>query len=398
MRSAILKRVGIRFIPYYMTLYICNCLNSNFFTLYLTERGFSSAWVGTIMSFMPIAALLGSFVWSNAADKARYKNLIVFILLAGAAVCSYAITFSIIPAYVILMVGLFSFFFSPIAPLNDTIALESLAKAGEDYGPIRMWGSMSFAVFSAVAGMFFESGYGKVPVAMSIIFVISLCLSFMMPKVEGHRKKAERTSILPVLKNKQLLILCGFCFFQMVTLAFYFGFYSIYFKERLGGSSSMLGWAYFLSSFSQLPFLLTSDKMYRKYGAGKLLIVSSALLGIRWMIVYLTDSLIVVFLTQVLHSYTFLMMSYVMLQYINEVVPPAYKASMQSTFTLGILGLARMVGSFGGGQIAQAAGERLLFLIGSIIALASALVFGVIIMKNKAAYAPGAGQAKIEGN
>jgi PPP family 3-phenylpropionic acid transporter len=101
------------------------------------------------------------------------------------------------------------------------------------------------------------------------------------------------------------------------------------------------------------------------------------LLTIRWCILGLSHSLWVVFATQLLHSYTFLLVAFCMAKYINDTVPGSHKASAQMFYTVVLSSGMKIIANFTAGQIAQVFGTAQSFLAAA--ALTALPLIGLLI-------------------
>ena len=228
------------------------------------------------------------------------------------------------------------------------------------------------------------------------MLMITLLTAFILPKVRGHKKKGEKINVLALIKYKPLAVMLLLTVCMMIGMSFFYNYFSIYFQDELGGTSSMLGWAYFISATSELPFLLIADKLYKKYGVGRLLLISAGVMMIRWFLLSMIRSAYIAMALQLLHSFCFTVMSFFMMRYINAIAPDSLKAGGQLLYTLFTLGIARIIGSLLGGQIGSVFGLRAIFVSGGILMAVSLVVFGIYVHKNNAELLLGSrGEVKI---
>lgn len=349
-----------RLVPYYLAIQATNGIYNCFITLYFNQRGYDNAQIGLLMSITPLAAMLAQPLLGYISDRVRYKNtmLVTLLLLCAALLAAMGQAGSI--WYIGALLALFSMLFSAVPPMGDTIALESLG--GKGFGPVRMMGSISYATVSMLGGAAMAGKMELTPYVTAAMALLTVFGVLCMPRVTGKRKKNDRGSFRVLFANRELMTMM--CFGALITIgvSFYTSFYSIHFTKTLGGSESLLGAAYFVASISQIPFLLTGDRLYEKYGIGKLLALSGVLLTVRWCILGLSHSLWVVFATQLLHSYTFLLVAFCMAKYINDTVPGSHKASAQMFYTVVLSSGMKIIANFTAGQIAQVFGTAQSFL------------------------------------
>ena len=160
-----------------------------------------------------------------------------------------------------------------------------------------------------------------------------------------------------------------------LTMGYFYGFFSTHFTSLPGGSESLLGWCYLISALSETPFLLFSDKLFRKFGAGRLMLASAALLTLRWVLLAATDSVPINMVSQALHGGGFIVITVSTAKYISLTVPAELRSSGQMLLAVTGFGIARVAGNFLGGLAAMRMGEGNVFWFCAALTLLTLLVF-----------------------
>jgi PPP family 3-phenylpropionic acid transporter len=203
----------------------------------------------------------------------------------------------------------------------------------------------------------------------------------MLPRVKGHQSKSNRVPVWELLKNRELVLLMGLNLVVQITLGFYYSFFSKYYTSDLGASNALLGWGMFLSSISEVPFLLFADRILKKIGVEYTLTSSSLFMALRWLLLHSITNIYVLLFVQVLHGVNFIVFSFSLATYINNKFPKELKASGQAMNGLINLGLSRILGSMLGGVLSDAFGIKNMFLYNSVLAAVTAVVFCVIFIR-----------------
>ena len=177
--------------------------------------------------------------------------------------------------------------------------------------------------------------------------------------------------------------LLGFMALLMITMGYFYTFFSPHFVSLPGGNSGLLGWAYFISASSELPFLLMSDRLFDRIGVGKLMVISSLALTARWLILALSGNIVIVMLSQVFHGWGFIVITVGMAKYISLSVPPELRSSGQLLLGAISFGVARAVGNLGGGLLADAFGRQNVFFLCAAVCLVSFLTFGLYFLRRE---------------
>ncbi len=259
--------------------------------------------------------------------------------------------------YLSLILGLFAANYTAIQPMGDSVILESLQERRQPFGPMRLLGTYSFAVASILIGRLFDGHPERMPWTTALILGLTFLSTYGLPSAAGHAREKGGAKMAELFKDKKLMLLIALVTLLQTTLGYFYVFFPVHFTSLPGGSSALLGWAYFISAASETPFLIFSDRLFERIGVGKLLLISAASLALRWLILALTDSVWVALASQLLHGWGFIVMTVTMAKYISLTVPPRWRAGPDAAGGQRF-GVARVAGNLGGGYIAQASATR----------------------------------------
>lgn len=150
----------------------------------------------------------------------------------------------------------------------------------------------------------------------------------------------------------------------------------------MGADSTLLGWAIFIASVSEVFFLFKGDKIIEKLGIRNTLLGAAIIAVIRWLLLGVVSNIYIILVMQVLHGFIYIVLSYSMANYINKEVPKELKASGQTLNSVITAGFSKLIGNIGGGMLSDVIGIRQVFLLGSLIILFSIAIFYGIFIKN----------------
>ena len=375
----------LRMAPMYMTLFMGNAAYQNNISNFLSAASLDEQIVGTLLALVPIVGMAGQTLFGAIGDKVPYKNTLLVILSCLSAGAMLLLGLGDALWLMASSLCLYAFFQMSMEPMLNTVTLETLEKTGFAFGPIRMVGTISFAVMSPIFGLLINDQYERLPYILFAILLLGAAGALFLPKVEGHARRGRRAPMKELMKNRQLMIMVGFTFVLATGMSFFYVFFPVLFvSEEVGGNSALLGIAFFVSSISEIPFLLSSDKMIGKLGAGRVLMIAACAMALRWITIFFLKNKYALLSTQVLHSFGYVVLSFVMAKYINQVMPMELKAGGQLLFTLVGLTASRAIGSLIGGVISRNFGIRNLFLIGFLMTIAALAIFAMLMHKDKA--------------
>jgi MFS transporter, PPP family, 3-phenylpropionic acid transporter len=377
-------RVYLLFLCLYAVSYMGNAVYGTFMPVYLKNIGLSQTSIATLLSFGPLIAVLAQPLWGSIGDRAKSKNSVLQILSLGSAVSILLLPFSHQYFYLLLIVCLITFFQTSINPLSDAITLEHLARTKWNFGPIRLAGTIGFALMSVAFGIVAKENINSIYIVYSLVMLLTLVICTLLPKIKGHQSNTNKVSLLVLLKNSKLMLFVLLNFIVQITLGYYYAFFPIYFNQ-LGADNGLLGWSMLFASLSELPFLLFGHKIIERFSIPVVLVGTAFFAGLRWLLLYFVHNPYLVLPIQLLHGAIFIVLSVTLAIYINQEVPKELKASGQTMNGLISLGLARIIGSMAGGIASEYVGMREVFLYNSFVAFITFIVFIFVFLKESKA-------------
>ena len=347
-----------RFGVFLAVYYAANGIYQGYSASYFKATGMSMDRRSVILALFPLVSIFMQPLWGIVADRSRSRNRVLRLLIvcAMAMVLLYRVSGAF--WYLLAVSMLFSACYTSIQPLGDSIVLEGLAPGGKPFGPIRMMGTVTFAVTNLLWGLLInESRMQLVVYGTAAMLAMLLAATRALPTVPGHQADTgRRMNMLAILKLRHMPGLMAMLLLLQLTYGYFYSFFTEHFLSLKGGTSALLGLCYFLSAMSEVPFLLNADRLFDKLGAGKLLAISSVALTARWTLLATTDSMIVALLSQLLHGLGFIVMTVTMAKYMSAVIPDELKASGQMLIGVVGFGVARTFGILAGGLLAAAMG------------------------------------------
>ncbi|MBR0464811.1 MAG: MFS transporter [Clostridia bacterium] len=367
-----------RFGVFLAMYYACNGIWQGYAALYFKSTGLPTHLRSVIMACTPLVSIFMQPVWGAVADRSRSRNAVLRGLIAFSLIMALAYQVSRAFAWLLVCCALFSACYTSIQPLGDSILLEGLAPRNHPFGPIRMMGTLTFALTNLLWGLLLDEAHMYLVVyATAAMLGLVLIATKVLPAVPGHQsgggRRMNMTAILRIPHMKGLMLLM---LMLQLTYGYFYCFFSEHFLSLPGASNALVGLCYFISACSEVPFLLNCDRLYEKLGAGKLLCISSVALTLRWTLLAVTGNAYVAMASQVLHGWGFIVMTVTMAKYMSDVIPDELKASGQMLIGVVGFGIARTFGILGGGFVASfMGGIRMGFAMMAIVAGVTMLLF-----------------------
>ncbi len=370
------SRYPWKYALFLMAYYVANALYQGYVPVYFQSSGLTASQIGLLVGMVPLISIFSQPAWGSVADRVRSRNRLLRILALCSAGCTLAMLISSQVWYLWLIMCIFAIFYPALQPMGDSIVLEALQPQRHPFGPIRLAGGLAFAIANVAFGAIFITGREYFSLVFMTGMLLLLILStFALPGVSGHQSTGQKMSIRVLFKEKSLMRLLAFIMPLQITMGFFYTFFSMHFLSLPGGNGQRLGWAYFISACSEAPFLLMSDKLYEKLGAGKLISFAAVALTLRWVLLSTSNSVPLIMIGQVLHGWGFIVLTVSMAKHISDNVPDELKATGQMLLAVVGFGIARVVGNFGGGLLSDAIGIRSSFVVCAVVSSLTFLLF-----------------------
>ena len=303
----------------YFTYFFSYGIFLPFWSVWLKGAGLSPETIGLLLGAGLVARFLGSLLIApRVSDPSR---LITVLRALALMTLLFALAFwagSKVAWLMVVMIG-FNLFFSPLVPLTDALANTWQKQITMDYGRVRLWGSIAFVIGSALTGKLVSLFDYHAILLMLSLGVASMLLGMLLkPSVMPQGESRHQTTMgWPAWRS---LMTQNWRFLACVSLlqgahAAYYGFSAIYWQGA-GYSASAVGYLWSLGVVAEVITFALSKKVFRRFSARDLLLLSAICGVIRWGLMGWTTSLPWLILIQILHCGTFTVCHLAAMRYI----------------------------------------------------------------------------------
>jgi len=354
-------------------LWSCVPIVYSFLPVYLDQSGFRESQIGIFLALGPLMSIILQPFIGILVDRSPYKNTFLILLNAGTMVAILLFPLHNSLMHVALASFLLASFQAALIAVSEAIILEGLDRIQKPYGPVRLAGTVGYAVVSVVAGFFMEKEIRSFFYITAITAFFSILSAWSLPKVAGHQSKARKVPATVLFKDRGLILLMAFSMVSHMGISFYQNFFPLYFSF-IGGTSDVLGILYFISGMSELPFLLYADRIEKKLGIYKTLALSTGIIGARFVLLFFIKSPVLMYPVMLLNGLTYIVFAFSLAVHINRTVPMELRATGQTIHGM-CMALGRILGSVLGGYLIEAIGLQNTLLGFALLSLAAILVF-----------------------
>ena len=342
-----------------------------FWGLYLQQRGFGLAEIGSLMALLMATKMIAPNLWGWLADRSG-DRLGIVRLGSFLAVFIFLGVF-LQPGFwgmALVMMG-FSFFWNAVLPQFEVITLQSLTLQTRWYSRIRSWGSVGFILAVVVLGWYFQQhDLNLLPVILStllaLIFVASLWVE--KPKAVTY-KRGSLQAFFNELWRSPVIIYFGICFLLQVSHGPYYSFYSIY-LESLGYSKTSIGWLWSLGVVAEILVFMVVHRLFVRFSERTLLLACLLISATRWWLIgAFSDNGLMITVAQLGHGASFGLFHALAIHCIHRFFSTAAAGQGQAIYSAFSFGAGSALGAFGAGLIVDHLGMADAFYWGAGIAL-----------------------------
>lgn len=375
---------------YYFFVFAMYAVVIPHYQIFLRTTGYTPAAVGLMIGFFEISGVLGPMILGRLADRTgRFREIkVATTLLAAVTIAFLLVDLPFLPA--LLLSAVTGFLFKVSVPLTDAVAGSVLSDPREQYGKVRVFGSIGFAA-AGVAVPMFSLLDDTNPYSMMIAFLTSMALFAAVvllvpppaPPENGQESEAATEPAAGTNPNKEALplifwLVIGAISVGNIAFGAYNSFFSLYLKEELGVRAVTLFWA--IGAVSEIPIIFYSGKLIRRFGIGPLLTGSGLIMSLRLLLYALAPTVPLVVVIQTLHAVTFGVMISAGVAYVNQTASPATRGTAMAAFNAFGIGLAVFIGSSVGGYLVEGIGYTGMFAALALPPTVSALLL-ILLMR-----------------
>nr|WP_244271772.1 MULTISPECIES: MFS transporter [unclassified Pseudovibrio] len=293
-----------------------------YFPLFLEDISFTPVQIALVIALPNIVRIFATPLMTSISDRAGRRRHSMALFSVIALISFWILIYSSDYWTVIGLVVFLSIFYTPIQPLQDAYAYETVSTLGLNYGPMRSWGSIAFVVATLIGGWYLTFGE---PAELLFLTVGSLgllaLLAVLLPGMPSESRSSSKESVWAAeeLRDPQFLLVVLSGGLLLGSFSALYAFASIFWLS-VGISDAMVGGLWAIGTLAEIGIFVWGSFFMRHLGAWGLMVTGGVASIIRWMLFpYATETWSAVLL-QLLHAGSFGMVFLGMVAYTSKLV------------------------------------------------------------------------------
>jgi len=344
-----------------------------YITLYYEGLGFTGRQIGLLSGLVPLVTLLSASLWGMLADASRRHRLLLLVAEGGAWLG--ILTLSSVTSFrpMVLVVGVYAFFISPVIPLIDNAVVDLLGGDRNRYGRVRMWGAVGWGIVAVLSGAIVERAGLKWSFYSYLLFMIGLWItSLRLPISQAQLSGSIMRGFKLLLGNRRWTMFMFIVLLQGMSMSIFLNFLFLH-MQKLGASRELMGLSLAISTASEIPLWFYSDRLLARGGPRPMLIFALLVFAVRAFAYGFMQAPWIVLPFSLLHGPSFSVMWAAGIAYVVDTAPRGMGATAQGLFSGTTFGIGGTLGGFIGGLLYERLGAGPTFIV-----LGISLLIGVI--------------------
>jgi predicted MFS family arabinose efflux permease len=378
---------------------------------YLSDLGYSNMRIGTLMSLRTFMGLIAPPIVGYICDRLENRKIVFIISMFLMGLVITPLTF-----YGDLMlavsIGIVGFLWEPQQSVLDSWILETSAHTAHNYGFMRAWGSIGFAIMVTVSGQVIDKFGWRLHFLSYGVIIFMLVIIARSIKDNSYNELHQKEDDLEIIENREIetedLKLAvvkevevelddknimrlfknpDYIFILFITLLIFIPNQMIFVYlapiiKSVGGDSTDLGYMFFFNALSEAPIFFAAKYFLEKYKTNSLLLFSAFFYLIRFIVAAAATSPVYFLFFGILQSLSFGVFLVTVRYYVKLIAPAALKTTAQSIAMMSAFGAAGIIGSLLGGYLIDNFGMAVMFNVVIFFASAAVLILVFVVFKD----------------
>jgi PPP family 3-phenylpropionic acid transporter len=238
---------------------------------------------------------------------------------------------------------------SAVIPLSDSIAMNYVQKTKGNYGSLRLWGAVGFAIAVLIVGWLSDQTSLKaIFYVFSIALLVSCLFAWQLPKQNQSMRISLREGFKELINVPRYFVFLFIAFLVLGPILannIYFGLLI----AEVGGGLTGVGIAFLFAAGSEAPFMRIASIWISKLGMVNILILATIVSSLRWFLYFFEPPISIIYLSTIAQGFSVGLFIPAAIQYVRDLAPKKVGATAISLYSAIGHGLGNWFCTFVGG-------------------------------------------------
>jgi MFS transporter, PPP family, 3-phenylpropionic acid transporter len=349
-----------------------------FFTylnMFFRSAGLSGTQIGVINMVTALVGVASVTGWGYLSDLTGKNRYLIAIGAGGALLVAQFIPWINSFTGFLALGSLGSMLSAAPATLVDSTTLGLLGSRREDYGRYRMGGSLGYIITALSAGFIFDRvGMRWMFPIYGIIMTLFALTALRLPDAPPAPQARAKGDIAKLVRQPVWIIFTLSIFLAWIAVNASIQFMGVS-LQSMGASQSLVGIAVTIGAITEVPFMLYSGPLLRRFGAVRLLLVGMSIMVVRFFLLGWMPSPEWAIPINMLNGPAFVFFWNSAITYLNKMATAATASTAQGLLN-STMSLAGVVSSLLTGWLFDQLGPNGLYTVMGFCCLGALIVFG----------------------
>jgi PPP family 3-phenylpropionic acid transporter len=345
-----------------------------FQNVYYKDIGLSGTQIGLVNTVSPLVSIFAATMWGIVNDRLGRPRMVLRIIMLGVIGACFGMSLTVSFVGILVYSILMSFFISAVVPLMDNTTLRLLDEHRGHYGRYRVGGSIGFILASVVSGYVYEvTGLHAIFYAYIGFMLVFLAVTSLLPNQPVRIAGSVWSGLGQMIRQPAWVMFAVTAFLLWVANTGSMNFIGIT-VQQMGGSDSLIGIVWMASSLIEIPIMVNSDRLLRRFGPARLVAASLGFFTLRGLLMANIPSPEWAAGIAMLGGLSFSLFWISSVSYANESAPEHMKNTSQGLL-FSVSNLGSMFGSLNAGWLFDSLGFRGLYWVMAAVSGAALVIF-----------------------
>jgi PPP family 3-phenylpropionic acid transporter len=350
--------IQFRFRLYYVLEYAGVSIFFPYLALYFKQIRLTAIQAGILLALIPLVGFLAQPLWGLMSDIYGIRRTALILGWLGVAITSMAMGLTTEFHWLFLIVLTMAIMRGPTAPISTAMALDFLERQNrkEEFGSIRLWGSVSFCITALFVGAFLVEQAIETIVFWygGLMFLLTL-VTFTLPDTASSQQVNWRDGVTLLTREPVLATFLFGMLFVGITLGIANQYVAVYLKD-IQTPGWLIGLSMSISALPEVPLMAIVPKLMARWGIRLTFLIGIGLLPLRWLLYAIISQPFFTVPVHVLHGFGLTALLVVGVIYMDRMLLRQWRATGQALYSASLFGIGPSIGVFMAGSLYERGG------------------------------------------